>query len=128
MSNAPKYVKNGSDLAEALSLPVAEGRFHVDGIFYKQPSTYPCAFFDKRGKLIIESEAALEKISQISKGRVNFRRPISKQLGCQFVENSPDWPELAAAHAVKKARKPKAVKLLATLSDKEKHQLIDRLK
>lgn len=127
MAKTAKLVKNGSDLAEVLQLPVAEGRFHVDGHFFQRPGAYPCAFFDRRGYLIVDSEAALAKIARLSKQKVNFQRPVSTQKGYRFQENWPDWPMLANARTAEKAKLAEASTLLSRLSEEERRQLIARL-
>jgi len=123
-----KHIANGTNLAEALSLPVKEGRFHIDGTFYKRPNAYPCAFFDLRGHIEVTSEYFLETISSISADRVNFKRPISKIAGYQVGKNWQNWPELEKAQRTKKAIKAKGAKALAGLSREEILELIDELK
>lgn len=128
VSKSPKYVKNGTDLAEALGLPVSEGRAHYEGTFYKRPHHYPCAFFDRRGYIIVDSEAELIKIAKVSGERVNIQPELSRKPGYQVGENWQDWPQIESAHREKKAKKSKAHKALDNLSDEEKRRLIDKLK
>jgi len=104
-----KHVKNGTNLAEALSLPVAEGRFHIDGTFYQKPGAFPCAFFDQRGYIIVDSFQLLESIANVSGEKVNFQKQLSRTRGYVVGENWRDWPEMANRRGEKKAKMAKAV-------------------
>jgi len=63
-----------------------------------------------------------------AKEKANFRRPLYRQQGYKLGENWSDWPELANARVIEKARLSKAARLLANLSDEEKRQFIEKSK
>lgn len=127
MSKSSKLITSGSRLAEALSLPVAEGHFHRDGTFYARPNSYPCAFFDQRGYIIVDSEAVLTKLADVS-DKVNFGRPISKQAKYIIGDNWQDWPRLAQERQDQKSNVAQAKKLFAQLNEDERRKLIDKLR
>ena len=123
-----KYISDGTCLAEALRLPVAEGRFHIDGTFYKRPDKYPCAFFDRRGYTIVESETALEEIATVSGARANIQPELSKRPGYQLGQNWKEWPVIARARQSERAKVSKARRLLSGLTEQQRWELLDKLK
>ena len=127
MARAKPRIKNGTHLAKALELPVKEGRYRDDGYFYQRPTAYPCAFFDKYGFAIVESEVKLREIASVGR-RVNFRRPIARQNGYAVVKNWEEWPRKEREYRVNVAAVSVYEKLLADLTDDEKKELIQRLR
>lgn len=105
-----------------------EGCFHIDGTFYKRPDRYPCAFFDRRGYTIVESEAVLEEIAAVSGAGVNVQPELSKKPGYQLGQNWKEWPVLAKAQQSERAKLSKARRLLSGLTEQQRRELLDKLK
>ena len=93
----------GKQLSRQFGISVPESRYRQDGIWYKNPSTFPCAFHDKDGYLIVQDEAHWARLKTepigerpytTQKQTTHFRKPgISGILGYQRrVSNGP--PEL----------------------------------
>ncbi len=126
MTRAKPRIKNGTHLAKALGLPVEEGRYRDDGYFYERPKAYPCAFFDRCGYIVVESEEKLRDIATVGQ-KVNFRRPVSRQKGYVVSDNWEEWARIERDYRAKVSVASKAKRLLGALTEDEKKELIQRL-
>lgn len=116
-----KFINNGNDLAEALGLPVNEGRFHHEG-HYERPSKYPCAFFDKHGFMVVDSYTTLTGLAHVSK-KVNFARPVSRMKGYKYREDWRDRPRIVDSLRTRR----KLAKLIHSKGGEEKSRLLQKL-
>ena len=60
--NAEVARPTGKRLSRQLGLNVPDSKYRQDGMWYHNPSAFPCAFHDKEGYLLVEDEAHWERL------------------------------------------------------------------
>ncbi len=83
----------GKQLSKQFGISAAESRYRKDGIWYKNPATFPCAFHDENGYLIVKDETHWARLKTepvgerpytVQKQTTHFRDPgISAVPGYQ---------------------------------------------
>ena len=79
----------GDQLLRKWEIPAKQARFHRDGIWYEQLTTFPAAFCDPDGYVLFETEEDYKTCPQLKLGKqVNVTGGISSIPGYTKIQNA----------------------------------------